>query len=1067
MTYTPSHTRRIRRTVMLAATILVFLPVTTSSPARSAEATSTDVADKFQEIGQLPLPTGPEEVVYREHSGWLVLDPPNRRGYMFTEAYRSCDSCSSRSGTIIESFDLDTLKRIARTTVPGIPIASGFGEEGAGQTTYSGDIVHAVDSIAKRLYIPFSAFGTHIGSPPVPHSDAQRAVSHVLIIDEELFDRQPDTGFGAFSLVGADQRFSSYPLLGVAISRHHVAQDKPGKLLALFASPYPFASAPFTDSASAANVPGGVAYDHTLVQWDVDPDLVPTGRRAPDPLTQAGGSLAIPLPSEWQQPLVACATAPITSPKTSKAESVFTKSFQWDFLATPDAVFVACQSGPGSGAVARVALDSKTGDPAAGATQQIASLGKPIADVLADEAAGRLYLRSFGGGATWWAFDVKTMRYAGSIAAHLTDSQTMAAGIDPGTGRLYTLTADSCVPRQGGGSLPVRGGIKFAEARLDPVPAQQNIRPDMAYGSWWRVHVDSVTRRVYVRRGVSLATRQLTYPECDLAKRVTAPQEFFYRVFEDRIPVANQPALLDDAPFTTNVPEHKDLTQASYVGSGTGYGARILLTGGLDAATNGTPTTAKSLCGRDDRELLVGSVGNAEVSDQSTRAEAASLDADSRTQEALGDPLNRCRPQAPEGPSDPSGQGATLNACYKEASVAEFAFDSTYKDKRDVNPEDGCPDRTGTNDYLASCLDDETPGEVVGPTRAAPRDGFKAKATCEAPKDHAAGKAEGSLSSKEVDAFQEQARKAGLPISAEPVRVGRASSTVDVERSMGKGVTVTVDSWARDIEIPGLGTIGAVRTIASSTATGRDGRAKGTFERTICDVKINNVVMPRCIDDRAQQEGLVKQLNDVLGGRGEVRLRMPDHALREGTDHGYLSAVQRDGKELFGDQTITRDRSLAVPGLEIILYQGDGGEWGAGRQVLQLAAAQTSTSYGIICTYGQADNGKCSRGDEQFDEDSVVDDSDGVSSTDTIDPGPLQVPRLLDDGPDEDSPIVRILKQIPRAIAQAMQLLFNNPREVALLATVWALLYAPCYLGERRRSIGGLLARRVTSGGVG
>ena len=211
-------------------------------------------------------------------------------------------------------------------------------------------------------------------------------------------------------------------------------------------------------------------------------------------------------------------------------------------------------------------------------------------------------------------------------------------------------------------------------------------------------------------------------------------------------------------------------------------------------------------------------------------------------------------------------------------------------------------------------------------------------------------------------------------------------------------------------------------------------------------------------------KALVGQLNEAMGGRGEVRLRTPDAELLDGTEHGYLAAVQRDRRQLFSDQTITRDRSLAIPGLEIIFFRGDGGAWGAGRQVIQLAGAQAATSYGIICVFGQSASGKCSNGDDE----AMLDGGITTLSGDTI--VVTEVQEVPGDAPpassDKEPTILRLIKKIPQAIAQALRLLFNNPRELGLLAAVWALLFAPCYLGERRRSIRGLTARRAV-GGVG
>jgi hypothetical protein len=59
--------------------------------------------------------------------------------------------------------------------------------------------------------------------------------------------------------------------------------------------------------------------------------------------------------------------------------------------------------------------------------------------------------------------------------------------------------------------------------------------------------------------------------------------------------------------------------------------------------------------------------------------------------------------------------------------------------------------------------------------------------------------------------------------------------------------------------------------------------------------------------------------------------------------------------------------------------------------------------------------------------------------------------------------ITRLLRAVPRAIAEALRLVFNNPRELGLLAALWALLYAPCYLGDRRRAIREIARRRLAT----
>lgn len=1030
------------RLAVIAISVTALAVAANGDAARADEADGSSEPALFPDVGRVDVDRDPEAIT--DFSGWLILSPSTRRGYALTEV-------RSPTRTAIQSFDLDTLQPLQRVVVPGLPVTGGAGTISEGSANYSGDVAHAVDPVSRRVYMAFSD-GIVTGGNTQLGVDWRRRALRFVVLDERQFDVDPKHAFGGFTFPVRQSRLLEYGLMGMRVTREHVHPGVPGKLVAVFASVYPMTSLP----PASTPIPG--PFDHTLVQWDVS--QVPTGQAAPAVAVTNVGPLD-DLAVDWEQVLYACGTSSMTSQGTSEAVAVGMKNYQWAVLPTKTAIYLGCQSAPMSGAVVRVAVNPDTGHPEAGLNQQLTALGKPIGDTLVDPGGGRMYLKSFGGdGVTWWAFETSTMRFSGSIAVGLVNGQLTAAGIDEGSGRLYTHTADFCVPRAGGGSLAIRGGLKIADARLDPVPAAQSVRPDLAYPSVYRIHVDPVTRRVFVRRGNPLVRLQAVYPGCRQDNE--APPEPFYRVLQDNVPVAQKPAELDDAAFTTNVTEKEGVTHASFLGSGSGFGARVLLTGGLDAVARGAPTTAGSPCGRDDRELLVGSVGNVEVSDQSARAESASLDADARTREAMGQPATRCRSQAPP-PAEP------LNKCH--ADIHELAFDDVYGDGQGQTKDDngdGCPDRSGVNQYAAECVGDLPKVTAGGPSGsrvpsavARPRHGFSAEVSCEAAKQEGKADARGSLASERIEKFQSE-HKASVP--QDPVRVAHAATHVSVTRRLGKGVTVTVDSIARGIELPGLGTIGVVRAEASSTATGRDARAGGTYKRTICDVRVAHVVLSGCTGDEMQQAFLAKQLNDVLSGRGEVRLRHPDEALLVGTEHGYLAAVQRDRKELFGDQTITRDISLAIPGMEIQFFFGDGGSWGAGRQVFQLAGVQAATSYGIVCAFGQRPDGKCADADDG----AIPPPDDGGTYDGGANGGGVPDDRMVDaegEDSDDESTVIRVLRKIPAAVAEALRLLFNNPRELALMATVWALLYGPCYLGERRRTISGLRARRASIGG--
>lgn len=1022
--------RRLVACTVAATALLGALPLDAGAyiPGEVVEQGPVIDAPDFPEVGRVTVPTADVEGETPDPagSGHLILDPSARRGYTVTEGTQS---------TVIESFDLDSLRPRRQVVVPGYPVTGGASADNA---AWAGEVIHAVDEVAGRIYL---AFGPKAILGDL-HTDGKRTPTYFLVIDEEAFDRDPRQGMGTFTFPATQRHLQGYLLMGLTVTHHHTSGPV-GKLLGLFAARYDVTGLPVTNTP----IPG--VFDHTLVQWDVTGvELTgPPTRTAGIPGSDVNAPAAKPVPADWLYVPRGCATSSLSA-GAGAGVTVGLKNYEWHVLALPDALAFACQSAPLSAAVVRIGLDGN-GAPVADA-ELIAALGQPVSDVAVDEGSGRLFLRSVSDlGSTWWAFDVASMRFSGAIAGTAVAGGLMASGVDSATGRLYTLTPDECVSRAGGGlgqneELAVRGGLRVTEARLDPIPAARSVLPELAYPSLWSIRVDPVRRRVFLRRGQrNNTTSQYRYPECDQEKRIPAPVESFWRVYEDRIPLPSERAALDDAAFTTNVEESPGRTEASFLGSGSGYGARSLLVGGIDALAHGIPTHLRSLCGRDNREVLAGSVGKVDVSDQGMVAEAASLDADSLTREVLGDPLSRCRPQSGD---------KQLDRCHGD--VREGAFDQA-RPGVDEN-DDGCTDRDGVNRYAARCLDG---GEHAAPGfddaehhEQVPRQGFKATVTCDDEHELAKGASAASF---------EQAS----PQGGDPVRVARSASTVTSSRKPGKGVTVSVDSIARGVEIAGVGTIGVVRAEATSTSSGRDGGARATFTRTICDVELRGLVFSGCMNDERQQQSMVDQINGILAGRATVRLRRPDPTLANGTPHGYLAGIQRHRNDLFADQSINRDASLAVPALELVFYQGDGGEWGAGRQIVQLAAVQATTSYGVTCTYGKRIDGSCAKAGE-------VSNADAGSSASGLSGAGADTILPLDGAagttsaaPAKEGLLTRLLRALPRAVAEAIRLLFNNPRELGLLAALWALLYAPCYLADRRRSIRQVAALRLADTG--
>jgi hypothetical protein len=980
----------LRLAVVLAALAAVVPPVVGAGPA-VAQATPGLV-----EVGRLPVP-GPAGTA-TTRSGWLILNPTTRRAYEVFE--------EGGVGTIVQSFDLDTLEPLRRLTLAGSPVPTGRldGANGQGATATSADVVHTVDEEAGVVYLALSDVA-HAGQAVAAFSnsaDARRAVSRFVAVDERALDEGREA-VASFREPPAQLHLHNYWLHGMEVDRHRTSAAPDGRqvgsLVLLFAPPIN---------------PGAPVHNHELVRWDVSRQLAPTPGAA-----RSNGATDPTVTATGQRVLDGCRSAPLTPPTGFNSSGA---GFQWELLVRRDDVVLGCQSAQNSGAVARLALDDGA-FPATGA-MTVYPLSRPTYDVVADRGAGKLFLRTTSGdGESWWVFDAGIGRYTGSLAAKQAPSGSMSTGIDPATGRVYMLLTDYPAVF-GGREVSVRGGLSFADTRLSsPVPFE-NVRPDLSYPAHMRIRVDPVTRRVFVRRGHDGESSCVIYPSTQGVG--TCPMEQFYRVFQDTVPVPEEQPEPDDSAFTTDVAERDGVTQASYLGTASGYGIRAMFLNGLGAA-------GRDICGVDDRDVLSGSVGNVSVSDLSTAAEASSLDADIGTQKVAATPAQSCRPQQ-----------LVERDVNSPADHDELSFDKRDNDDPDVKVPDG------VNDYEASCVGDGTDRPPMVDGRV-PRHGFSSEVTCDRKGSRAEGKATGELS---------------LPEGAAGVRVAKGHSEARIVRRQGEGIKATVDSWARGIVIPNVGEIGAVRGEATVEAAGRVGSARTSFERTVCDVDFGDFQHLGCLD--LEKDDVIRRLNEAATGRAEFRLRQPDPAMEKGSRSGYRAAVQRDRLDRFGDRVLARDISLAVPTLEVVVY--DGGR----RRTFHLAGVQAAVSYGIACLNGQGRDGKCADGFDEGDlsDELLPDDAgdvaafdDGGSSTDDSDFTLDGTEALGPFGPSGgESAITRFLRAPVRAAAAALRLLFNNPRELGLMTAVWLLLYGPFRLAGRHRSVRALRRRRLAVG---
>jgi hypothetical protein len=354
MTLPRGHRRSLRAVVGAVAVLAATAGVPTSAGAASAD----KAAGRWREVGWVSLPPAPEIIQDVVSSGWLILNPALRRGYQVYEG-TTFTGGSQRARTVIQSFHLDTLKPLRRAVLAGVPITGGPADVLAvAATSQAGEVVHAVDPGASRVYLALSQSSfdkipesgvAGFGQP----TDGQRPLSRLVAIDELAFDRcggEPNCDWvSSFREPAAQARLHHYWLEGLAVTRHGVGEGKPGRLLALFAQP----QFGLTNNLLPA-------YDHTLAQWDPtnlefdagdalltdpDPTLTITGEQEPGTQTvqQAGLVGAVRLD--------VCRGASLAS-----GGSYPNGNYQWGVLATAEAVWTACQATDGAGGAARVPL---------------------------------------------------------------------------------------------------------------------------------------------------------------------------------------------------------------------------------------------------------------------------------------------------------------------------------------------------------------------------------------------------------------------------------------------------------------------------------------------------------------------------------------------------------------------------------------------------------------------------------------------------------------------------------------------------------------------------------------
>lgn len=460
-----------------------------------------------------------------------------------------------------------------------------------------------------------------------------------------------------------------------------------------------------------------------------------------------------------------------------------------------------------------------------------------------------------------WVFDGRDSAWVGFIAT--VSPNNISMGVDPGSGHVYVRS----------GSQP--SGMIVTDGRSTPV-AQGREFPFEVFGS--SIETDPPTRRVFIS----------VY---DLV------QQFRTLVLLDETESAPPRMQTDYDGLTTDVAEGPS-TEATYSGSLSGFGSRVVLVGGTGGVVASTGSALQLtippvwdrgyLLGLPpgDRGTFFGHVGSVDVRNSGAAASAQAITPDSTT---ANDYTNK--------------------------------QDETFKQLGDSAPEVQ-PWRWPA----AVCVDGEGKPEAQDKSDT----GTVAKASCD-------------LKNAKADARS----AAGDVVPADGISIGSSSFDGSAVRTPVEGIVTTATAVARDIRItvPGAGslTIGRIRAAARSIAHGRRGTASVQWSRDIDHVAIIDAsgkpvfsCASQC--DTSAIEDAVRQWAGI-----KIAIKFPTPMTRA-TPGGAFAGVQKTDGAYYDGFTVNNDDTFSAPAAEILVYN-DYGE--RSRLLIQLAAIQASSIYGI------------------------------------------------------------------------------------------------------------------------
>jgi hypothetical protein len=612
-----------------------------------------------------------------------------------------------------------------------------------------------------------------------------------------------------------------------------------------------------------------------------------------------------------------------------------------------------------------------------------------------DQAHGRMYLVNNSAETDAWVYEAKTNAFVGIIALsprNRLESTALSLGVDEKSGRLYGRA----------GSY----GLMIAAAAQDPVP-QADAYPHLAAIGGYRILVDSERNRILSLPGSTDSSGNGDY------EVIAVP------------PPLPPPARDDPDARTTQVDEVAGKTVAQYGGNASAYGLRVLLSRGVSGAvpSNGNDTfvgplymNANSYCGFTDRELVLARVSKTELSNNSRFARASAVEPDNATVVDLKAPSRCDIYNSYPGPFSP----LTLVLPYLnttgvlgDADRAGVPASQTLNDN--IGPKT-------TWDYTAADCASEGGEDKAGPN-SSPLVGPT------------------SVDCDEDKAIEANAESRLKPIDGLDVFVAKATASTKVYVDEEKGLVSESVSRLEGVSIAGI-SIGYIENSATSYAKGRNGSAKTLFGKPKIGF-VNGNGVPSC-DDKCDVDAVVRQLNSALAGRAEFRRIHPEERLAAGSPGGYQAGIIKSEKQQASDNSLTGDKSVEIPALEMVVYN-DNAAIGRARQVYQFAGVRADSHYGIQMA-GEGGGGLGNIGD-------VLDGATG----DLLDVGaPLpnggealavRVPAA------NENVLRRTIRQSAAGANYSLRIIFSNPREALVMATVWLLIFGPYVASRRRRAL--------------